>query len=77
MQKEFLKFWKESRQTQLDESQIDKLVEQIIDNIDDEDPAWQVHVKQALVNKGVQPKDIQRVLIQLKDEFLNRIQSKE
>ena len=74
MQESFKKYWLSIRKDSLSESQINQLVDQIINNIGDDDPAWATHVRQALTNKGVQPKDIQRVLAQLKDEFLDRSQ---
>ena len=74
MQESFKKYWKSIRKEHLEDSQIRQLVDQIVQSVGDDDPAWVSHVKQALTNKGVAKDDIERILTQLKDEFLDRAQ---
>jgi SOS response regulatory protein OraA/RecX len=74
MQESFRKHWFEIRKAELDEHLIHQLVDQILNSLSDDDPAWVSHVKQALTNKGISPKDIETILVELKDKLMDRAQ---
>jgi translation elongation factor EF-G len=80
MQESFRKYYLSNiksniRKDALSEEQVHQLCDQILGNLDGDDPAWVTHVQQALANKGVSPADTKRILLELRDKMIDSAQS--